>query len=213
MVGHPAVRFERVFGTDLDGARPVNDYAQDAINNLAGRSDVLDAVMKVVAQDFIYLMVPVVIGLWFWPVGETRALNQRVAFLACVSALAALALGVLLGDLYYQDRPFVFDHATRLLVNHATDNSFPSDHTTVAFAVAGALIVWRRLLGMVLVATALALGLARVYVGVHWPSDVAAGATIGFCVGLVASLGESLLRPAQAYLHQLLPDVLVADPN
>jgi membrane-associated phospholipid phosphatase len=60
--------------------------------------------------------------------------------------------------------------------------AFPSGHTATAFLYAG---VWvlstrRRILSLVLVVLALAVGISRMAVGVHWPSDVLAGAALGW---------------------------------
>src|SRR4029079_4995939 len=84
------------------------------------------------------------------------------------------------GSLWHHDRPFV-DHprATVLLVHHVADNSFPSDHTTVAFAAACAFLVFYCRLGALLVLGAVGVAFARMLVGVHYPVDVAASAAIG----------------------------------
>ena len=69
------------------------------------------------------------------------------------------------------------------LINEADPNSFPSGHTCAAFAAA--MIFWRALpsqwLGVrcLLVVMAVCMGLSRLYVGVHYPSDVLAGALVG----------------------------------
>ncbi len=98
---------------------------------------------------------------------------------AAAAALALLANAVL-GQLWYHPRPFV-DHPkqTLLLVHHGADNSFPSDHTAVAFAVAVAVLAFHRRLGVLLVALASGVGVDRVLVGVHYPIDVLAGALVG----------------------------------
>ncbi len=191
----------------------MNDAIQDLVNGLAWHNDLLDAIGKLLAEDLIFLAIPVLLALWFLPVGRERALNQRLAGLACVSVLLAIGLAVLLRQLHYQDRPFVSDASTRLLISHGPDSGFPSDHATAAFALAGALLVRRRLLGGVLFGVALVLGVARIFVGVHWPSDILAGAVLGISVGVAVSFGEPLLTPVQAFASRYLPRALVAQPE
>jgi membrane-associated phospholipid phosphatase len=83
-----------------------------------------------------------------------------------------------------------------VVIDRSTDPSFPSDHATGAFAIAVAvlLISWRVGLGFLLFAAAIAV--SRVIVGVHYPSDVLAGAAIGSACAIVVVLG--LRRPALA---------------
>lgn len=191
----------------------MNDAIQDLVNGLAWRSDLMDAIGELLAKDLIFLAIPVVLALWFLPVGRERALNQRLAGLACVSVLVAIGLGALLGHVYYQDRPFVSDASTKLLIPHGANNGFPSNHATAAFALAGALLVRRRLFGGVLFGVACVLGVARIFVGVHWPSDILAGAVLGVSVGVAMSFGEPLLTPMQAFASRYLPRALVAQPE
>jgi undecaprenyl-diphosphatase len=86
-------------------------------------------------------------------------------------------------------RPFA-DHPkqTVLLVHHGADNSFPSDHASVAFAVAFAVLMFHRRLGVVLVVVAVGVGLDRILVGVHYPLDVGAGVFVGLGAALVVTI-------------------------
>ena len=74
------------------------------------------------------------------------------------------------------------------LVQEPDPNSFPSGHTCSAFAAAAAWARtlprrWMKYTGLILAA---AMGLSRLYVGVHYPSDVLAGCVIGCLCGLLA---------------------------
>ncbi|MCW2888854.1 MAG: hypothetical protein QOE54_1289 [Streptosporangiaceae bacterium] len=77
-----------------------------------------------------------------------------------------------------------------------SDYSFPSNHATIAAAAAAAIFLISRRLGLLAAAAALLMAASRVYVGVHYPHDVAAGALIGAMVVLgVAPLAHRLLIP------------------
>jgi undecaprenyl-diphosphatase len=69
------------------------------------------------------------------------------------------------------------------LVPAPHDPSFPSGHTTVAFACATVLSYFAPKLAPVLFLLALAIGFSRIYVGVHYPLDVLGGAALGVLVG------------------------------
>jgi undecaprenyl-diphosphatase len=73
------------------------------------------------------------------------------------------------------------------------DYAFPSNHTTVAFAFAAALLVVSRWLGSIALLAAVAMGASRVYVGAHYPHDVAVGALVGTVVALLVVLAARLL--------------------
>jgi undecaprenyl-diphosphatase len=164
----------------LNGALRHNDGGQDA------------------AQAFnawaIFVLVGVAGAIWFMarPGGSSR--SKFAALSAASSAGLALLVNVLLGRLWFHDRPFV-DHprATLLLVQHGADNSFPSDHASVAFAVAFAVLVFHRRLGALLLLGAAAVALDRIFVGVHYPVDVGTSLLVGLGSALtVTTVG----RPA-----------------
>lgn len=119
---------------------------------------------------------------------------------AGILSLAALALGGLLTNVTLKQmvariRPWHTVDGLVFLVNEADPNSFPSGHTCAAFAVAGIWFRalpkrWMRITGIVM---AVLMGLSRLYVGVHFPSDVLAGAMVGLLASLFAwKLGRYL---------------------
>jgi undecaprenyl-diphosphatase len=170
--------------------------------------------MKLAARDVIYLAPLLLLALWFWPGTDSqRSLNQRVAAVTFFGVVVAVAVAAVIGRLYFEPRPFVSDSSTKLLINHSPDNSFPSDHASVAFAIAGAILVWRHRLGAGLLLIAMILSFARVYVGVHWPTDIMAAALIGLGVGTATALAVPLLATPQCRLSRFLPHQLITPPG
>jgi undecaprenyl-diphosphatase len=95
-----------------------------------------------------------------------------------ISACVALGLSGVISSLFYRDRPFVTDQVIQL-IKHASNASFPSDHAVGAFVIATAIWFFRRRDGSVWLAFAACIAFSRVWVGVHYPTDVAAGALLG----------------------------------
>lgn len=189
----------------------MDDRIEDVINGASGHLGLLDALMKLSANDLVYLAPLLMLALWFWPTSTpARAFNQRLALVAGLSTLLAVVLAAALAHVYSDARPFVSDGATRLLIQHEADNGFPSDHAAFAFAVAGATLSWRRQLGIAVLVLAAVNGFARIYVGVHWPSDVLAGAAVGLGGGLFVARLLPLLEKPQRWASRVLPPFLLA---
>lgn len=170
-----------------------------AINGLAGHVDAIDDFFAFIANNGPYFMIALLPIIWFWP-GKADERKQRewAVIAACASILIGLGVNQVIIHLWQRPRPFVHHHAT-MLISHARDASFPSDHSTVAFALAFALLLMVRRVGWVALVMAIVLGFSRVYVGVHYVSDVAGAALIGFVVayGVVRALPylDPLIEP------------------
>lgn len=134
--------------------------------------------------------------LWAW---RRRALGTR-ALWAVITVLLGWGLGNVVKELVRRARPVVQN-----AVDHAPGYSFPSGHatnTTVA-AIVVLVLLWPllarrgRVTGTVLaVVVALLIGLDRVMLGVHYPSDVLGGYLLGGAVALGSALGYLERGPA-----------------
>ncbi len=107
--------------------------------------------------------------------------------------LIALLKGQTIGRSVDRARPSNSLDNVHLLLSRTADFSFPSDHATMAGAVAVGLLLVDRRLGVVAGVAALLMAFARVYVGAHYPVDVLAGLALG---GLVAAIGWYFPVPA-----------------
>jgi undecaprenyl-diphosphatase len=117
--------------------------------------------------------------------GVGRFAWRRACVAAVLSAGLGLAVGKAISELVDRARPFVADpHGVHLFTAHAADPGFPSDHATAAFAIAVAILVRKRAWGIVALVLATILSVGRVALGVHYPSDVIAGAALGSAAAL-----------------------------
>jgi undecaprenyl-diphosphatase len=131
--------------------------------------------------------------------GEARRAARRAALAAVLSAGVALAIAKVVSEIVDRSRPFVVEpHGVHLFTTHAADPGFPSDHATGAFAVAMAVYLRNRLWGSIALVLAAILAIGRVAIGVHFPSDVLAGAVLGCAVALLL-----YWRPVRARIDRL----------
>jgi len=103
---------------------------------------------------------------------------------ACI-ALAVSHIPVAIAKkLYPRIRPYLALPDAITFRNPLTDHSFPSGHTTAIFSVTVPFMAMDFILLCALLPVALIVGFSRIYLGLHYPSDVLAGATIGTLVAL-----------------------------
>ncbi|MEI6224444.1 MAG: phosphatase PAP2 family protein [Deltaproteobacteria bacterium] len=113
---------------------------------------------------------------------------------------ARLAAGTLLGTLFSQvlkrslhrPRPTSAIVGFEALADNPDRFSFPSGHTTAAFAAAVALAGAPFGIGPAAMVLAIGIGASRVYLGAHYPLDVAAGVVLGTAAGALSRLGLGL---------------------
>jgi len=178
------------------------------INGPAGHHAGLDALMRGAANWGQWVFIALIAG-WFlfgWARGHAR--DRQGALTALAAAAGALLVNQGLSHLWGRDRPFT-DHprVVHLLIGHGADGSFPSDHAAAAFAIAAVLFAVHRRLGAVALLAAALMSVARVYVGVHYPGDVLAGALVGVAV---AALLLTWLRPLMTRVREIVDRVIRA---
>lgn len=142
-------------------------------------------------------------AIWLVLLGALAALGGKTGCKIALAGLAALAIGFaaseLVKELTVRPRPFLSLPNARLLVSPPHSYAFPSGHTTNAFAAAsGAVLASKRLLGRLppwgwaMLTLAAAISYSRLYVGVHYPTDVAAGVALGIACGYIGSRWATL---------------------
>lgn len=153
-----------------------------SINNFAARWPWLDQVAIFLASGVGYVLVAVLAGIWI-----IRKRERRMVIVSILSA--AIARGVLvtiIRFLYHRPRPIPVDAVHQLVINDAW--AFPSGHASFFFALATGVFLYNKKLGLVFYASAALIGLARIFIGVHWPTDILVGAALGMLTALGVDL-------------------------
>ncbi len=153
------------------------DYLFQAINSLAGKYAFLDSLMIILAKYLVIVLAGLLVYLF---------IKDRKKFIfVFLGMIVSLAISKLIGFLFYTPRPFV--NGAGLLIEHAADSSFPSDHAAGFFSVAFALFFLRKWkTGIVFLVVALLVGFARIFTGLHYLIDILGGV-------LVAGVGVVLV--------------------
>ena len=114
-----------------------------------------------------------------------------------IAMLAALTAGVLIGNaclknLIARPRPCWLENVTLLIAN-PTDYSFPSGHTLSSVIGATVLTKANRKFGLMAIPLAVLIAASRLYLYVHFPSDVLAAAVLGIAIGLAVCLAGKMV--------------------
>lgn len=130
-----------------------------------------------------------------WILAGVALLIPKKTRRAGIAVLAALlvtfiVVNLILKPVIARTRPYEVIEGLRLLTGSAHDYSFPSGHSSssmaAAVAMAGALPRRMRVIGWCAVGLAVMICISRLYIGIHYPSDVLVGAVIGAVAGGVS---------------------------
>ncbi|MGW0879674.1 phosphatase PAP2 family protein [Streptomyces sp. NPDC002671] len=188
-----AVLAESGSNPDVDLLYDINGLAKDAPHWF-------DRVMEFVGE-YGLLLAMVLLVLWcWWSVrrrgGENAASTVASLVWAPLAAGIAVLVNIPIRGFVARPRPIVDHQGLDVLVSGKTDFSFVSDHATITMALGVGLFVANRAFGIAGIALALLEGFCRVYMGVHYPTDVVGGFALGTAVTLLLSpLATALLTP------------------
>ncbi len=151
--------------------------------NMQLQNGLFDAVMPLLTKNVELAFLPFII--WAF-LKEKRKVFINV-FVAMLAVALADGSGLMLKNYFARIRPCHTLEGINLLVGCGKSFSMPSNHASNAFAFAVTFLLFRRnAVSYALLAGAAAVGFSRIYVGVHYPSDVAAGSLVGISAAAVS---------------------------
>lgn len=166
-------------------------YLFQAINGLAGRYPFLDYLGIFFAEYLGYVLILIIAILLIK--------NFKGSFKMAAGALAAAILArfgfvALIRAIIPKARPFI-ENSVNLLLNQEASSSFPSGHAAAFFAASTVVYYFNKKLGIAFLIASCFISIFRVFCGVHWPSDILAGALVGLVSGwLTIKIFKRVLR-------------------
>ena len=127
--------------------------------------------------------------LWYWPDKEMPRRRETILTMLLAVAVSLIINRTLSTLVPFRDRPMYSIGANAVTFELHPDlehwSSFPSDYATYLFAIAASLWLISRWWGLFFGLFATFVAVARVYLGIHYPSDVLVGALIGIATSIV----------------------------
>ncbi|ACV25249.1 phosphatase PAP2 family protein [Methanocaldococcus fervens] len=143
-------------------------------------NQILDIIMPIISK-ITYPLIAIVSIILFL---KNRKFWVKLIFILFLAFVIAYSLKYLI----HEPRPYFVLDNIHLLCYEGNEPSFPSGHTTLAFALSTALLFYSRKIGAIFLIWAILVAYSRVYVGVHYPFDVFAGAVIGIACGYLTTV-------------------------
>lgn len=141
-------------------------------------------------------------GVFWILLSAVLIINPNTKKVGCV-ALLAIILGFILGNLIIKTsverlRPYQLDETVSLIIKAPREYSFPSGHTLCSFGCATAVFINRKRTGICLLVLASLIAFSRLYLYVHYPTDIVGGILLGI---LVANLANFIVNRSHTRLR------------
>lgn len=152
----------------------------ESIHYFVGQSVLIDQLAVFFAKDLPYF---ILLGAIFF-ISRVKMWRTKTIVFFVIALNLIISRGVLTEVIrFFYDRPRPFEVLNFAPLVNASSGSFPSGHAALFFALGSAVFNFNHRWGYWFLGFSLLNGLARVFVGVHWPTDILGGMVLGFVSG------------------------------
>jgi len=163
----------------------------NGVNSLAGRYPILDSLAIFFAKRFDYLLFFLIV---LFLLKNFKKYYSVIAKMILAGILARLVFVEVIRLFIEKSRPFV-ENKVNLIFNYPNTLSFPSGHASFYFAMSTVVLLYYKKAhprpkfwwgaGLLFFIISFLISLSRVFVGIHWPSDILGGAVVGVISGII----------------------------
>lgn len=177
----------------------IDNQIIESLNNIVGKNDILDFLLRFFAEYFV-LIVPISLSLaWifarrFWK-GDADKVKVGLLEATIAGIFGWQIINRIIKAFYFRERPYDSGNDFKELFFHRPDESFPSDHTTLLFALTTYfyLLGWNKIGNWALIIS-LIIAFARIATAIHWPTDILGGAIVGAISAFIIWNTQNQLR-------------------
>ncbi len=157
----------------------VDFYIFEKVNQFAGQYVFLDNLAIFFARHFEYFLI---FFLLIFLIKNFIKYRLMVVQSFGAAILSRFVVTNIIRLIWHRPRPFI-ENNVNLLLSHEAESSFPSGHAAFYFAIATVVYFYNKKIGILFFIGSFLVTLARVFSGIHWPSDILAGAIVGIFSG------------------------------
>jgi len=151
------------------------------INSIAYTSKILDWIGIFLTEYILYMVGILFLILLIWKKNRLMIISAGIS-----AVLSRLVIAEIIKIFSHRARPYVaLESVNKLVLENGDFKSFPSGHATIFFAIAMAIYFFNKKLGIIFFLGAIIISIARIFVGIHWPSDILGGAMIGIISAII----------------------------
>lgn len=150
------------------------------INSL--HNEILDKIMILITSlgnaGFIWILIAIILIF--------KENTRKCGILILISIFVGAIIGnVIIKNLVARERPCWIDENIKLLIKNPKDYSFPSGHTMASFAASTIIWLYNKKMGIIAICLSFLIAFSRMYLFVHFPTDVVAGTLLGITISLL----------------------------